>query len=663
MAVNEEIKKEIDTLVDDLNYFTDCYDIGLPEISDEEWDNMYFDLYELEKKTGYINPDSPTQKVHYQVVSELQKVKHNHPMLSLDKTKDEDEIKSFMGNKDCICMAKMDGLTCSLLYENGRLVRAETRGDGEKGEDITHNALVIYSIPKKINYLGKLVVDGEVICDYKTFEKIKNDYGYKHPRNFAVGALKRLDSKECNKAGLTFVAWDIISTLGEYITIDGNKVDDKLHLKLIYLETLGFTVVPRTGTWHYKKFSKLHDVVIEKSKELCYPIDGLVIKYDDVEYYKSLGIGAHHHYNGGIAFKFYDEEYETNLLDIEWSMSRTGTLTPVAIFDPIEIDGTTVSRASLSNVSVMWETLGKYPELRQKIWVSKRNQIIPKIERAEKNDIPHDHILPNGQVPTYCPICQGEVRVISEFDSISAICTEPTCPGKLVNIIDHYCDRTKGLDIRGLSKKTIEQLIEWGWVEEPIDLYYLKNFKDEWIEKPGFGVTSVTKILDAIEKSKTCRLENYISALGIPLVGLTVAKEICKYYETWHDFREAVGGRWSDLYGFGIGIENSINKYDYHMADRIAKMLNFIIPEEDNEEQTVEGMNFCITGKLSKKRDDIKADIEARGGKVTGSVSSKTNYLVCNDKNSTTGKSADAKKLNIPVITEEELNKLLGIIT
>ena len=648
--MNTADKKFIDTLVEDLNYFTDCYNAERPEISDEEWDDMYFDLCELEKKTGYINPDSPTQKIHYQTVTALKKVKHNHPMLSLAKTKDENEIKSFMGNKECACMAKMDGLTCSLLYENGKLVRAETRGNGEEGEDITHNAMVIPSIPKKIDCKDKLIVDGEIICDYKTFEKFKGEY--KNPRNFAAGAIRRLNSKECEEAGLTFVAWDVINVGFKNKTFQG---------KMTCLQDTGFIVVP--GNVIVKEeFQVRKDLILEQCEIYGYPIDGLVIKYNDVDYYNSLGSTAHHP-NGGIAFKFYDEEYETELLDIEWSMSRTGTLTPVAIFRPIDIDGTTVSRANLSNVSVMWDTLGHYPDLYQKIWVTKRNQIIPKIERAEKNDIPHDHMLPNGQVPLYCPICGGEVKTVSDFDSVTAICTDAGCPGKLVNIIDHYCDRVKGLDIRGLSKKTIEQLIDWKWIESPFDLYFLKGHRDEWISKPGFGVTSVTKILDAIEQSKTCKLENYISALGIPLVGLTIAKEIVKYYDTWSDFRKAVGGRWSDLYGFGIGIENNLNKYDYSMADRIAEMLNFVIPIEETKEKTVEGQVFVITGKLSKKRDEIKADIESCGGKVTNSVSNKTNYLVCNDKNSTTGKSADAKRLGISVITEEELNELLGIIT
>ena len=637
--------KEIDKLVDELNYFTDCYNIGLPEISDEEWDDMYFDLYELEKKTGYINPDSPTQKVHYQIVPALQKVKHNHPMLSLAKTKDENEIKSFIGDKECVCMAKMDGLTCSLLYENGKLVRAETRGNGEEGEDITHNAMVIPSIPKIINYKEKLIVDGEIICDYKTFEKFKGEY--KNPRNFAAGAIRRLNSKECEEANLTFIAWDLIEPLFSTFAA-----------KMQYLQNLRFIAVPG-GTILNDNFEWAKEQTLSWCKNEGYPIDGLVIKYNDTEYYNSLGSTAHHP-NGGIAFKFYDEEYETELLDIEWSMSRTGTLTPVAIFKPIDIDGSTISRANLSNVSIMWDTLGKCPESHQKIYVSKRNQIIPKIERAEKNDIPHDHILPNGQVPMFCPVCGDDVKLISDFDSITAICTNSSCPGKLVNVIDHYCDRTKGLDIRGLSKKTIEQLIEWGWIESPYDLYFLKGHRDEWINKPGFGVTSVTKILDAIEKSKTCRLENYISALGIPLVGLTIAKEIVKYYETWNDFREAIGGRWSDLYGFGISIENSLNKYDYTMADRIAEMLNFIIPEEDNkiDKNNLPFINktFVITGRLQliQNREKLINIVEKNGGKVTSSVSRNTSILINNDINSDSAKNRKAKELNIPIITEEE---------
>ena len=650
VSISEKDKNAIDELIDRLNYHTHLYDIGKPEISDQQWDLDYFKLVEMEAKYGYINPNSPTIKIQWKPATELKKVKHDHPMLSLAKTKDESKIDSFIGNKECVCLAKMDGLTCSLLYENGKFVRAETRGNGEEGEDITHNAMVIPSIPKIINYKYKLTVDGEIICDYKTFEKFKGEY--KNPRNFAAGAIRRLDPKECAEAGLTFIAWDLIRpSFSTFVA------------KMQHLQSLGFIPVPG-GTIVDNNFEWAKEQTLDWCKNEGYPIDGLVIKYNDTKYYNSLGLTAHHP-NGGIAYKFYDEEYETQLLDIEWSMSRTGTLTPVAIFNPIDIDGTIVERANLHNLSIMRETLGDYPELNQQIWVTKRNQIIPKIERAMKNDIPHDHILPSGCLPVYCPVCGTKASVKDNDGVLTLICPNSDCKGKLSNRIDHYCDRTKGLDIRGLSKKTIEQLIEWGWVNGIGDIYKLDRYRTEWMAKEGFGAVSVGKILNAIDVSKKgVLLDSFISALGIPLVGRTVAKEIVKYYSTWDDFREAVGGDWTQFYGFGYEISRAINNFDYTEADEIARELTFEIPEsqdQDPSSKPAQNMNFVITGKLSRKRDDIKADIEKAGGKVTGSVSSKTNYLVCNDKNSTTGKSADAKKLGIPVITEEELNELLGI--
>ena len=639
----------IDKLVAELNYYTELYNMGTPKISDEQWDLDYFKLVEMEAKYGYVNPQSPTIAIHWTPAEELKKVKHNHPMLSLAKTKDVKELESYFDkDQSILAMAKADGLTCSVEYKDGKLISAETRGNGEVGEDITKNIFTVDGLPKYLSKPLNIVVDGEIVCTKTNFKQYGQNY--KNPRNFAAGAIRRLDPKECRDAHLSFFAWDVIFGF-----------NDVLHLseKLDLLSFYGFRIVPNAFCAS-NDYEAIISVIKDWSITSELPIDGIVFKYDNIDVYNSKG-RTQHHFNGGIAYKFYDEEYETQLLDIEWSMSRTGTLTPVAIFKPIDIDGSTVSRANLSNVSIMHETLGMCPDMNQTIWVTKRNQIIPKIERAMRNDIPHDHILPNGIVPTYCPICGEEVRIFNENGTEVAKCTNSKCEGKLVNIITHYCDRNKGLDIRGLSEKTIEQLINWGWLDSIIDLYSLKNHKDEWIAKPGFGAVSVSKILLAIEESKKCKLENFISALGIPLVGLTIAKEIVKYYETWQDFREAVGGRWSDLYGFGYSIETAINKYDYSMADKIAEMLDFIIPEDDTQPQSVEGMNFVITGKLSKKRDDIKADIEKHGGKVTGSVSSKTNYLVCNDKNSTTGKSADAKKLNIPVIDEEELNKLLGI--
>ena len=361
----------IQDLIYKLNYYTKKYDEGKPEISDKEWDDMYFELQDLENWTGLYFEDSPTQKVVFQEVSKLNKVEHNHPMLSLDKTKDINEIENFVNGKAYLCMAKMDGLTCSLRYLDGKLVSAETRGNGQIGEDILHNALVVKNIPKKINYQNELIVDGEIICTYKDFEPFSNEY--KNPRNFASGSIRLLDSRECAKRNLTFVAWDCI------VGLNSNFLSDKL----LELDRLGFTIVPfEIGLKEYKTAENICNCV--KNINTNYPLDGVVFKYDNCATYENAG-RTDHHFKGGLAYKFYDEEYETTLQDIEWTMGRTGVLTPVAILAPIEIDGSVVSRASLSNISILKETLGK-PYKGQKVWVSKRNMIIPKIERAEKDD-------------------------------------------------------------------------------------------------------------------------------------------------------------------------------------------------------------------------------------------------------------------------------------
>ena len=371
-------------LINKLNYYTKKYDEGNPEIGDKEWDDMYFDLQDLESWTGLYFEDSPTQKVIFQEVSKLNKVEHNHPMLSLDKTKSIDAVKSFLGNKDFICMAKMDGLTCSLRYLNGKLVSAETRGNGQVGEDILHNALVVKNIPKRINYQNELIVDGEIICTYKDFEPFAAEY--KNPRNFASGSIRLLDSSECAKRNLTFVAWDIVKGFDE--EKENRKLltgyyNEKLSDKLLEADSLGFTIVPfEVNLSEYKNIEQIMEVV--KKSSSMFPTDGLVFKYNDCEIYENAG-RTDHHFKGGLAYKFYDEEYETTIEDIEWTMGRTGVLTPVAILTPIEIDGSVVSRASLSNISILKETLGR-PYKGQKVWVSKRNMIIPKIERAEKDD-------------------------------------------------------------------------------------------------------------------------------------------------------------------------------------------------------------------------------------------------------------------------------------
>ena len=357
----------MENLITELNKATVAYDKGEPIMSDKEWDDLYFELQSLEKEYGQSLENSPTRKIHFEKVSELKKVKHSHPMLSLDKTKDIDVIKSFFGNQDRIAMCKMDGLTCSLTYENGKLISAETRGDGTVGEDITHNALVIPSIPNRINYSERLVIDGEIICTYNNFENFKDEY--KNPRNFASGSIRLLDNKECANRKLTFVAWDVIEGMS------GKLLTENLY----NLKEFGFIIVPvAIGETVEDEINIATDV----AHSLGYPIDGVVFKFNDIEYGKSLG-ATDHHFKNAIAYKFYDEEYETKLIDIEWSMGRTGQISPVALFEKINIDGTEISRASLSNISIMHQTLGQHPFKGQIVEVSKRNQIIPKIERAK----------------------------------------------------------------------------------------------------------------------------------------------------------------------------------------------------------------------------------------------------------------------------------------
>lgn len=356
-----------------LNEWTKAYDEGRPMVSDKQWDDWYFEIVEYERNyPECIWEESPTQKIDYQVVNELKKVKHNHPMLSLNKTKDIEEVRSFVGNKQYIVMAKMDGLTCSLHYEGGKLISAETRGNSEVGEDITHNAMVIPSIPKWIPIKSSFTVDGEIICTYKDFEKIGEEY--KNPRNFAAGSIRLLDSKECVNRNLTFVAWDIINS--DFILLSD---------KLDYLDCIGFIVVPYLYNDELNNdVEKLMGAVKYNAEYKSYPIDGLVIKYNQVNEYNAAG-RTDHHFKGGLAYKFYDEEYETRLITINYDVSRNGILTPVAIFEPVDIDGSTVERCSLFNLSVLKEKLGK-PYIGQKLWICKRNMIIPYIERAEKDN-------------------------------------------------------------------------------------------------------------------------------------------------------------------------------------------------------------------------------------------------------------------------------------
>jgi len=659
-VIPKDMIKDIERIKYLVSYLNDCtvaYDAGNPKISDKEWDDLYFELLALENHYGYRLENSPTQVVYFSSVSELKKVTHNHAMLSLEKTKDLDVVRAFAGNKEILAMCKMDGLTCSLTYKNGHLVAAETRGNGIVGEDILHNAMVIPSIPKSITYRDDLVVDGEIICTLHNFEKFASTY--KNPRNFAAGSIRLLEAKECAERALTFVAWEVKQGYD-----DVKRLSERLEL----LSYENFTVVP------YDNLIISLEQCVENLKadadELGYPIDGCVFKFNDIAYGDSLG-STSHHFKNAIAYKFYDETYTTYLTDIEWTMGRTGVLTPVAIFEPLDIDGSTVERASVHNISVMKNLFHGTPFKGQKIEVFKANMIIPQIHSAE--DVSGALMYPELtfiDIPDVCPICGGKVEQYTEIDSTVLQCTNPICSGKLINVLDHFCGK-KGLDIKGLSKMTLEKLINWNWLNSPSDIFTLQQHRTEWINKPGFGVKSVDKILDAIEFSRqNCDLSQFIAALGIPLIGTSASKDLVKIFSTWEEFYVAIREKYPfyEIQGFGYEMHSALHSYDYTEACYIAD--NFIIfnsitsaPIESNNTQSLEGMTFVITGKLThfKNRDALVAKIESLGGKVTGSVSKNTTYLVNNDVESTSSKNKTAKSLRIPILSENDLLQTFGI--
>ena len=665
-----DIYKRIMSLVRHLNECTKAYDEGHPLISDEEWDNEYFELKALEDDTGLILGDSPTQTINFVEMSELEKVQHSHKMLSLDKTKSVDEVLNFIEYRQPILiMSKMDGLTCSLTYRNGELVAAETRGNGYVGENILHNVLTLPSVPKKIPYKEELIIDGEIICTYTDFEEFSSQY--KNPRNFAAGSIRLLSSSECATRKLKFVAWDVITLL-----YDGDR-EMSLYDKFKFITDFGFTVVHHIHTtvslWDAEYVKECIQKIVDWSQETAYPIDGVVFKYANCEFGRALGETTHH-FRNALAYKFYDETYQTNLIDIEWTMGRTGILTPVAIFNTVEIDGTEVSRASLHNISIMKEVLGN-PYYFQEIEVFKANMIIPQIYSAKKES-GHGYMFKNGtylmpypqtfEIPEICPVCGGSTKEVCELGTSVLQCTNPACEGKLINRIDHFCGK-KGLDMKGISKATLEKLIDWGWVSNITDIFELQLYRTEWIQKPGFGEKSVDKILNAIDVSRKCDLYQFIAALGIPLIGTTASKAICEVFHSWTDFINAVDNAYSfdSLPNFGFEMNKSILDFDYNEARLIANA--YILFNEYNESKSgndLEGKTFVITGKLTqfKNRDELKSKIESLGGKVTGSVSKNTDYLINNDVESTSSKNKSAKTLGIPILSENDFIQTFGIV-
>ena len=634
---------EIEDLIFDLNKANHYYYNGLgSNLTDAQYDAKLNKLYDLERETGYIKSNSPTQKVGAVVLNKIKKINiENKPMLSLDKCHSNEEVQAFAGNHIILGMIKCDGLSVRLIYEDGKLISANTRGNGYVGNDITEHIKYFLNVPLGITKKEKYIIDGEAIIKIHDFDIVNKDNVFSNPRNTAAGSLNLLDMKEFAKRRLSFIAWEVIE--GD----DSNSLNDRLN----NADTLGFETV-------YRSFNISNEDILNMAEILNIPCDGVVWKFNDIIYGNSLG-STSHHYNNGIAWKPAIDAYETELLDIQWTMGRTGVLTPVAIVKEIEIDGAKINRASLHNISIMEQLLGE-PYVGQKVQIYKANEIIPQILSAEE---PSGNDVKWIEIPDKCSVCGGPVYRSDSGTAVTLMCGNPECEGKLINKIDHFAGK-KGLDIKHLSKATLEKLIDLGWVNSPADLYTLKEHRSEWIQQPGFGVRSVDRILQSIEDSRTPTLESFICALGIPMIGRTASKDLLPYIKSYEDFVDKAKSKWdfSIIEGFGWEKCNAIWKYNYDEADTIrSNMLDITVSEPASADTSLEGKTFCITGKLVayKNRAELVSIIESHGGKVTSSVSKNTSYLINNDNTSTSSKNLTAQKLGIPILTEEEFGSLM----
>ncbi len=666
-------------LVSLLNKYRDAYyNNNESLVSDKEYDMLFDELVKLEQEQGLILANSPTQTVGYEVVSQLKKVTHNHPLLSLGKTTEIQEFYDYFKGLPMLLMAKMDGLTCSLLYRDGKLVRAESRGDGETGEDITHNAKVIVNLPLEIPFKGEMIIDGECIITRHDFERINKPlvekaekeataagltgkdfkeyvrkHSYANPRNLVSGSVRQLDSGVAAKRNIRFIGWKLHSMKNPDGTPYG--VDKHTH-GLIHLEKCGFEVVSNITMIDNSVAD--YENAIESIKNDCeklnYPIDGMVGMFDDIEYGNNLGRTGHHPRHS-LAFKFYQEDVETTLRDIEWSPSRTGLINPVAIFDAIEIDGTTVSRATLNNVSIIEELkLG----IGDTIGVIKANQIIPNVTKnlTESNTY---------QIPKTCPCCGSPTIIKADNERKMLYCSNAHCPAVMHDRIANFATRD-AINIVGVSEKRLNILMELGFVTDFESLYKLKEHRTELINLRGFGESSTDALLKAIEESKNCKLQNVLVAIGMPGIGKSAAKTIANYcskntngnvFDTFLQFAKS-NHDWSALPEIGEGTSNGINQYVIDNIDQIEPLLHILNVEQPtkNDNGALAGKTFCITGKLVSfpNRDALVADIESKSGIVVSSVTAKTNYLITNDKTSGSSKNKAAEKHGTKIITEIE---------
>ena len=629
-------------------YYQDAQEI----MSNLEYDRLYDELTKLEAELGITLSDSPTVNVGYEVLSELPKERHESPMLSLDKTKEVEDLKRFVGDQKAMMSWKMDGLTIVLTYRDGTLFKAVTRGNGEVGEVITNNARVFKNIPLKISYQGELILRGEAIIGYKDFEKINEeiadiDARYKNPRNLCSGSVRQLNNEITAKRNVRFYAFTLVQA-------DGVDFHNSREKQMDWLREQGFEVVEHVMVTR----DQVEDAVAEFSRKIVdsdFPSDGLVLVYDDIAYGRSLGRTAKFP-RDSYAFKWADEQVRTKLLEIEWSPSRTGLINPVAIFEPVELEGTTVSRASVHNISIMEELeLG----IGDEIEVYKANMIIPQIaENLTRSGV--------RDIPEVCPVCGGKTEIRQVSNAKALYCTNPECQAKHIKSFSLFVSRD-ALNIEGLSESTLEKFIDRGYVKEFADLFHLDRYEEEIKEMEGFGEKSFNNLKASVEKARETTLPQVLYGLGIANVGLSNAKVICKEFKNDLDaMLHADAEQLSEISGIGAVIAGTFTAYFQNPA-HVGQLKNLLgelkIHAEEGEakEQIFGGVNFVITGSVTHfaNRKEVKELIESLGGKVTGSVTSKTNYLINNDITSTSSKNKKANELGIPIISEEMFLEML----
>ena len=622
-------------------------------MSNVEYDALYDTLSALEKETGIVLADSPTVNVGYEAVEQLPKEEHERPMLSLDKTKEREALREFIGEHPTLLSWKLDGLTIVLTYENGELIKAVTRGNGIVGEVITNNARVFKNIPLKISFKGRLVLRGEAIITYSDFEKINETIGdadakYKNPRNLCSGSVRQLNNEITAKRNVRFYAFSLVSA-------EGVDFRNSREVQFRWLNEQGFEVV------EYRKVTaetldEAMDYFAEAVTTNDFPSDGLVALYDDIAYGESLGTTAKFPRNA-MAFKWADEMRDTRLLEIEWSPSRTGLSNPVAVFEPVELEGTTVSRASVHNISIMKELkLGIGDTIR----VYKANMIIPQIAENLTGS-------GNAPIPHTCPACGQETVVKKENDVECLFCVNPGCPAKKIKSFGLFTSRD-AMNIDGLSEATLEKFIARGFIHDFGDIFEISRYKDEIVEMEGFGQKSYDNLMESLERAKETTLPRVIYSLGIANIGLANAKVICRHFDNDLDrIRHASLEEVSDIDTIGPVIAGNLVAYfkDEDNNRRLDHLMSFLHIQEDSpkQEQIFEGMNFVITGSLVHfgNRSEAKELIESLGGKVTGSVTKKTNYLINNDIQSNSSKNKKARELGIPILSEEDFQKLAGV--